>query len=84
MGTTTTRGRAYCHYRVTRRIRLDSSFTAGLARLAAAAQEVGGAISHPGTEHAVAFTHFDTPASEDNTVTILLTKENMDRLPSRH
>lgn len=55
-----------------------------LARLAAAAQEVGGAYQPlPGTEHAVAFTHFDTPSSEDNTVTILLTKENMDRLPSQ-
>ena len=55
-----------------------------LARLAAAAQEVGGAYQPlPGTEHAVAFTHFDSPSSEDNTVTILLTKENMDRLPSQ-
>ena len=55
-----------------------------LARLAAAAQEVGGAYKPlPGTEHAVAFTHFDSPSSEDNTVTILLTKENMDRLPSQ-
>lgn len=55
-----------------------------LARLAAAAEEVGGAYQPlPGTEHAVAFTHFDSPSSEDNTVTILLTKENMDRLPSQ-
>lgn len=55
-----------------------------LARLIATAEEVGGAYTPlPGTEGAVAFTHFDTPASEDNAVTILLTKENMDRLPSQ-
>jgi DNA helicase HerA-like ATPase len=55
-----------------------------LARLTAAAQEVGGAYQPlPGTEHAVAFTHFDSPSSEDNTVTILMTKENMDRVPSQ-
>lgn len=55
-----------------------------LANLTATAEEVGGAYTPlPGTEDAVAFTHFDTPASEDNAVTILLTKENMDRLPSQ-
>ncbi len=55
-----------------------------LAHLTAAAEEVGGAYKPlPAAEGAVAFTHFDTPASEDNTVTILLTKENMDQLPSQ-
>lgn len=55
-----------------------------LAHLTATAEEVGGAYKPlPGTEGAVAFTHFDSPASEDNTVTILLTKENMDQLPSQ-
>jgi uncharacterized protein len=69
-------------------ISLDEEFSAqpvsstALTRLAADAEEVGGAYTPlPGTEGAVAFTHFDTPASEDHTVTILLTKENMDRLP---
>ncbi|MBI3301108.1 MAG: ATP-binding protein, partial [Deltaproteobacteria bacterium] len=55
-----------------------------LARLTATAEEVGGAYKPlPGTEGAVAFTHFDSPSSEDNAVTILLTKENMDHLPSQ-
>ena len=46
--------------------------------------EVGGAYKPvPGTEGAVGFTHFDTPSSEDNAVTVLLTKENMDLLPSQ-
>jgi DNA helicase HerA-like ATPase len=58
--------------------------TAALAGLTATAEEVGGAYKPlAGTEGAVAFTHFDSPASEDNAVTILLTKENMDRLPSQ-
>ncbi|MBI2928747.1 MAG: ATP-binding protein [Verrucomicrobia bacterium] len=47
-------------------------------------EEVGGPYTpQPETEGAVAFTHFDTPSSEDNSVTILLTKENMDKLPSQ-
>ncbi len=55
-----------------------------MASLTAVAEEVGGAFKPlPGTEGAVAFTHFDTPSSEDNAVTILLTKENMNRLPSQ-
>ncbi len=49
-----------------------------------AADEVGGAYKPlPGTDGAVAFTHFDTPSSQDHQLTILLTKENMDRLPSQ-
>src|SRR6266850_1062813 len=48
------------------------------------AEEVGGAYTpQPEAEGAVAFTHFDSPSSEDNAVTVLLTKENMDRLPSQ-
>jgi len=47
-------------------------------------EEVGGAYKPlPEAEGAVAFTHFDSPASEDNSVTILLVKENMDALPSQ-
>src|SRR5881397_1508121 len=47
-------------------------------------QEVGGDYKPlPGAEGAVAFTHFDSPASEDNSVTILLVKENMAALPSQ-
>src|SRR5690242_8224436 len=48
------------------------------------AEEVGGAYTpQPEAEGAVAYTHFDSPSSEDNSVTILLTKENMDALPSQ-
>ena len=55
-----------------------------LKEFSEAAEEVGGAYKPvPGTEGAVAFTHFDTPSSEDNSVTVLLTRENMDRLPSQ-
>ncbi len=55
-----------------------------LRSLTAVAEEVGGAFKPlPGTEGAVAFTHFDTLSSEDNSVTVLLTKENMDKLPSQ-
>jgi hypothetical protein len=55
-----------------------------LSNLTATAEEVGGMYQAlPGIEGAVAFTHFDSTASEDNAVTILLTKENMDRLPSQ-
>lgn len=55
-----------------------------MEKIAAVAEEpgVGGAYDVP-AEHkgAIGFTHFDSPGAEDNTVTILLTKENMDRLP---
>jgi DNA helicase HerA-like ATPase len=52
--------------------------------LEAVAGEVGGPyVPLPATEGAVGFTHFDTPASEDNAVIVLLAKENMDRLPSQ-
>jgi len=55
-----------------------------LDALTAVSVEVGGAYKPlPGTEGAVGFTHFDTPSSEDNAVTVLLTKENMDLLPSQ-
>jgi len=48
------------------------------------ADEVGGAYEPmAGTEGAVGYTHFDTTRSEDNLVTILLTKENMEELPSQ-
>ncbi|HXH13157.1 MAG TPA: ATP-binding protein [Alphaproteobacteria bacterium] len=58
--------------------------TESMANLTALAEEVGGAYKpRPGAEGAVAFTHFDTPSSEDNAITILLTKENMNRLPSQ-
>jgi hypothetical protein len=58
--------------------------TEALSNLTATAEEVGGLYQAlPGTEGAVAFTHFDSTASEDNAVTILLTKENMDHLPSQ-
>jgi len=50
-----------------------------LEALTAVSVEVGGAYKPlSGTEGAVGFTHFDTPSSEDNSVTVLLTKENMD------
>ena len=52
--------------------------------LEAVADEMGGAYAPlPAMEGAVGFTHFDTPASEDNSVTVLLARENMDRLPSQ-
>lgn len=52
--------------------------------LEAVASEVGGPyVPLPETEGAVGFTHFDTPSSEDNSVIVLLAKENMDRLPSQ-
>lgn len=55
-----------------------------LQGLEEAAEEVGGAyVPQRETEGAVAFTHFDSPSSEDNSVTILLTKENMDKVPSQ-
>src|SRR5687767_8213664 len=55
-----------------------------LLNFAAVADAVGGAYSpRPGTEGAVAYTHFDTSSSEDNAITILLTKDHMDRLPSQ-
>lgn len=55
-----------------------------LERLDEVAAEVGGPYEPPpGTEGAVGFTHFDTPASEDNAVVVLLAKENMEKLPSQ-
>lgn len=58
--------------------------TEALQGLTAVAEEVGGAYKPlPAAEGAVGFTHFDTPSSEDNSVTVLLTKENMDQLPSQ-
>jgi uncharacterized protein len=55
-----------------------------LEHFAAVAEEVGGAYKpRPGTEGAVAYTHFDTSSSEDDAVTILLTKEHMHQLPSQ-
>jgi uncharacterized protein len=55
-----------------------------LERLDEVAEEVGGPYQPPaGSEGAVGFTHFDAPSSEDNTVVILLAKENMGDLPSQ-
>jgi len=55
-----------------------------VTEFSAVAEEVGGPYQPlAGTVGAVGFTHFDTPASEDNAVTVLMTKENMDRLPSQ-
>jgi uncharacterized protein len=55
-----------------------------LTSVTAVAEEVGGAYKpRPGTEGAVAYTHFDTSSSEDHAITILLTKEHMNRLPSQ-
>src|SRR5262245_16420816 len=55
-----------------------------LERLDEVADEVGGPYEPPaGSEGAVGFTHFDTPTSEDNTVVVLLAKENMEALPSQ-
>jgi uncharacterized protein len=48
------------------------------------ANENGGAYEpDPALNGAVGFTHFDSNSSEDNLVTILLTKENMDSFPSQ-
>ena len=53
-------------------------------RIEDVAEEVGGAYtSPPGTQGAVAFTHFDTPSSQDNTVVVLVAKENMEKVPSQ-
>src|SRR5207247_7071928 len=58
--------------------------SATMRGLEAVAGEVGGPyVPLPATEGAVGFTHFDTPASEDNAVIVLLAKDNMDRLPSQ-
>lgn len=55
-----------------------------LDRLEDVAEEMGGPyVTPPGTEGAVAFTHFDTPSSEDNAVVVLLAKENMGDLPAQ-
>ena len=55
-----------------------------LDNLRLAGEEVGGAyVPLAGTEGAVAFTHFDSPSSQDHQLTILLTKEKMDQLPSQ-
>jgi hypothetical protein len=48
------------------------------------AEEVGHAYTPVAeAEGACAFTPFDSPASEDHALTILLTKENMEKLPSQ-
>jgi len=48
------------------------------------AKEVGGPyVPLRETEGAVGFTHFDTSGSEDNAIIVLLSKENMDLLPSQ-
>ncbi|MBE0448497.1 MAG: ATP-binding protein [Actinobacteria bacterium] len=53
-----------------------------LDNIKSAAVEVGGSYKPmPGTEGAVGFTHFDSSSSEDNLVTVLMTRENMEELP---
>lgn len=53
-----------------------------LDQLDEVAEEMGGPYqAPPGTEGAVGFTHFDAPGSEDNTVVVLLAKQNMEKLP---
>jgi uncharacterized protein len=48
------------------------------------ADEVGSPYTPPpAAAGAVAYTHFDGPSSEDNHLTILMTKEEMDTLPSQ-
>jgi len=48
------------------------------------AEEVGGAYEPlPETIGAVGYTHFDSSKSEDNVLIVLLTKENMEQLPSQ-
>lgn len=48
------------------------------------AEEVGHSYTPMAeAEGACAFTHFDSLSSEDHTLTILLTKENMEKLPSQ-
>src|SRR5687767_2553891 len=49
-----------------------------------ASERAGGAWElPPGYEGSVGRTMFDTPASHDGTLTVLLPKENIDRLPSQ-
>lgn len=53
-----------------------------LDRLGSVAEEMGGAYKPlPGAEGAVGFTHFDSPTSEDDTIVLLLPKDNMGKLP---
>src|SRR5690349_19702412 len=48
------------------------------------ADELGGPyVPPPAADGAVAYTHFDGPSSEDNHLTILMAKEEMDDLPSQ-
>lgn len=55
-----------------------------LDRLRDVAEEVGGPYLPPvEAAGSVGFTHFDTPTSEDNSLIVLTSKENMDRLPSQ-
>ncbi|HEX2094529.1 MAG TPA: ATP-binding protein [Longimicrobiaceae bacterium] len=46
-----------------------------------AAEKGGAYVPLPIAEGAVGWTHFDTASSEDNSVVVLLARENMDRLP---
>jgi DNA helicase HerA-like ATPase len=50
----------------------------------ATAEKLGGPYTpSPETAGAVGHTHFDGPSAEDGTVTVLIEKKNMDRLPSQ-
>ncbi len=53
---------------------LDEVAAAGRARLASLDPELA---------HAVGFTHFDTSSSEDNLLTVLLTRDDLNRLASQ-
>src|SRR5690606_27652960 len=50
----------------------------------ATAEQLGGPYTpRPETAGAVGHTHFHGPSAEDGTVTVLIEKKNMDRLPSQ-
>ncbi|MCS6897944.1 MAG: ATP-binding protein [Nitrospira sp.] len=56
--------------------------TETLDRLKQVAQEVGGPyVPSPEMKGAIGYTHFDNPSSDDNSVVVLLAKENMSDLP---
>jgi uncharacterized protein len=54
------------------------------AAFSATAEMLGGPYTpSPESEGAVGHTHFDGPSAEDGTVTVLIEKKNMERLPSQ-
>ncbi len=53
-------------------------------RLTEVSNEAGGAwVAEPGQEGVIAWTTFDSPASDDNTITILLERDNIGLTPSQ-